>query len=394
MKQSLTAILVALVVCVSFYVRAAQSADPGITQTRVLGQVVQTDPSGKRLVVKTDAGSLVAVTLDEKTEFLRVPPGETSLEKAVKTTLAEIVSGDRVYVRGKVSDDRKSVPAQKLIVMPKADIEKKHEQERADWRRRGISGIISALNAQTREITIQARGREGLKPVTIAAPNTIAFRRYAPDSVKFSDAKASSFDELKVGDQLRALGDKSADGSRFTAQQVVSGSFKTVGGTVKSVSADANEIKIEMLGGKQQLTIAVNSDSMLRRIPQQLGMLLAQRGQSGPGAQAPDGPPRQSSSPPAGGSKPGGPPRSEGGGDFQDMLERMPALSLTEIRPGDVIAVSSTVGADPSRLTAITLVAGVDVILAAIQRSGSPSRAVNLSTGLPSGVLDFGIGLP
>ena len=76
------------------------------------------------------------------------------------------------------------------------------------------------------------------------------------------------------------------------------------------------------------------------------------------------------------------------------MLERMPALSLTEIRPGDVIAVSSTVGADPSRLTAITLVAGVDVILAAIQRSGSPSRAVNLSTGLPSGVLDFGIGLP
>jgi len=83
-----------------------------------------------------------------------------------------------------------------------------------------------------------------------------------------------------------------------------------------------------------------------------------------------------------------------GGGDFQDMLERMPAVALTEIKAGDVIAVSSTMGADPSRLTAITLVTGVDAILTAMQGPGSARRTVNLSTGLPSGVLDFGIGQP
>src|SRR6266571_4583556 len=138
MKQPLAAILIALSIWVSAHAAGAQSSDPGITQTRVLGQIVEIDPTAKRVVVKTDVGSLVTVILDEKTDFLRVPPGETSLEKAVKTTLGEMGAGDKVYVRGKVSEDRKSVPAQKLIVMHKADTEKKHEQERAEWRRRGI----------------------------------------------------------------------------------------------------------------------------------------------------------------------------------------------------------------------------------------------------------------
>ncbi len=386
-----------------------QNPDPAITPTRVLAEVTEVDAAGKRVVVKTEAGTIVTVLLDEKTEFLRVPPGEKSLDKAVKATLAEIGVGDKVYARGRVSEDRKSVPAQTLVVMAKADIQKKHEQERMDWRRRGVSGVISAINAEAREITIQARGLEGLKPLIIAAPESVQFRRYAPDSVKFADAKASSFADLKAGDQLRALGNKTSDGVRFAAEQIVSGTFRTIGGTVKSVTPDTNEIKIEMLGSKQQLTVVVNGDSMLRRIPPQAAMFLAMRSQGagpgGPGAGSQAGAPRASATPQPGaaarpaqgvpGSGPAGDrPRIEGGGDFQDMLERMPALTLAEIKPGDVIAVSSTVGTDPSRLTAITLVTGVDAILAAMQVAGGPRRGVNLSTGLPAGVLDLGISPP
>ena len=84
----------------------------------------------------------------------------------------------------------------------------------------------------------------------------------------------------------------------------------------------------------------------------------------------------------------------EGGGDLQDMLERMPALTLADIKPGDVLAVSSTIGADASRLTAITLVTGVDAVLAAMQSPGGARREPNLSTGLPAGVLDLGISRP
>ena len=401
---------------------AGQSPDPAISQTRVMGEVTSIDPGAKQMSVKTDAGSLVTVGLDEKTEYLRIPPGETSMDKAAKIAFTEIAVGDKVYVRGKVSDDRKSVPAQKLIVMSKGDIQKMHEHERAEWQRRGVAGIITALNAQTSEVTLQTRTREGVKPLVVSAPESVKFRRYAPDSVKFSDARPSSFSELKVGDQLRALGDKSADGSKLTAEQVVSGAFQTIGGTVTGVSPETNEIKITVLGSKKALTIVVNRDSMLRKIPPQIAAMIAMRSQGGPGGPQGGGGPQGSGGGPAGGAGgpqgsggrpaggaggpgqpgqpgPGGGPSGEprrmgGGGDFQDMLERMPALTLADIKTGDVIAVSSTMGADPSRLTAITLVTGVDAVLTAMQGAGMARRTPNLSTGLPSGVLDFGIGQP
>ena len=384
--------------------RAAQATDPGITQTRVLGEVTAIDANARQMTVKTEAGSIVTVILDDKTEYLRVPPGETSLDKAVKISSTEVGVGDKIYIRGRVSEDKKSVPALRLVLMSKADIQKKHDQERIEWRRRGVSGIVTKLDAENKEVTIQTRGREGAKSVVVAATDSVKFRRYAPDSVKFSDARPSSFAELQVGDQLRALGDKSADGARFTAEQIVSGSFRTIGGSVTAVNADSGEIKITMLGSKQAFTIVVNKDSMLRRIPPQVATMIAMRSQAveggaPPGAAAGQGPPGGSGAPrPAGQPGTGGPGgermRPEGGGDFQDMLERMPPVTLAEIKPGDVIGVSSTAGADPSRLTAITLVTGVDAILTAMARGPAGRRAPNLSTGLPSGVLDFGIGQP
>src|SRR5262245_15500064 len=116
-----------------------QSSDTGITQSRVIGEVTSIDPGSRHISIKTEAGHSVVVVLDDKTEYLRIPPGETSLDKAVKIALAEIGVGDKVYARGKVSDDQKSVPAQKVIVMSKADIQKMHEHERAEWQRRGTS---------------------------------------------------------------------------------------------------------------------------------------------------------------------------------------------------------------------------------------------------------------
>ena len=428
MKQLLTAMLALLALFLPAYARrdhprpgtgtpttgisAQQGSDAGITATRVLGEVTEIDGSGKRVVVKTDAGNIVTLMIDDKTEFLRVPPGETALDKAIKTTLAEIGVGDKIYAKGRVSEDHKSMPAQKLVVMAQADIQKKHEREKAEWRKRGISGIISAVNAQTGEITVQSRGREGVKPLIISSVGSTQFHRYAPDSVKFSDAKTGSLTEIKVGDQLRALGEKSADGTHFAAEQVVFGSFRTVGGTVKSVSPETHEIKIEVLGTKQPLTIVVNNDSMLRHIPPQVAMFIGRAAQGGgPGGQSPGGgasgyvmrPPQTGDATrPAPSGAPTGPggapgpqrPGMEGGGDLQDILERMPALTLADIKPGDVLAVSSTIGADASRLTAITLVTGVEAVLAAMQTPGGLRREPNLSTGLPAGVLDLGISRP
>jgi Golgi nucleoside diphosphatase len=48
----------------------------------------------------------------------------------------------------------------------------------------------------------------------------VRFFRYAADSVNLNDARPSSFAEIKVGDQLRALGQKSEDGSRLAAEEI------------------------------------------------------------------------------------------------------------------------------------------------------------------------------
>jgi hypothetical protein len=53
------------------------------------------------------------------------------------------------------------------------------------------------------------------------------------------------------------------------------------------------------------------------------------------------------------------------GGDMQQMLERLPAIKLEDLKPGDAIIVSSTEGVDPGHVTAITLIAGVEPILSA-----------------------------
>ncbi len=52
------------------------------------------------------------------------------------------------------------------------------------------------------------------------------------------------------------------------------------------------------------------------------------------------------------------------------MLERTPALTLSELKPGEALIVVSTEGAKPSEVTAIVLLAGVEPILAA-QPKGS-----------------------
>ncbi len=364
----------------------AVQADAGVTGTRVIGEVRTIDAAAKQLVVKTDAGSIVTVTLSDSTSYSRLPPGETTMAKAVKITLVDLGEGDRVLATGKVADDRKSATARTLVVMTKADIAKKQEAERLEWRRRGILGIVSSVKRETRELTISTRSALGTQPVIIPISDKLDIRRYAPDSIKFSDAKPSSFEEFKVGDQVRALGDKSADGTRFTPEKIVSGSFRTVAGKVTAVDAATGEIRISDLQNKQPLVIVIKADSILRKFPAEFAMMMAGRGAGGgPGAASGQG---------AGGPGQGG-PRAGGGPNIQEMLDRLPLISSADVKAGDTIIVSSTTGADPSRLTAITLISGADTLLAMMAPRPQPgaAQAPNPAAGLGSGVT-FGIGLP
>ena len=373
----------------------------------LIGEVTAVDAAAKQIKIKADNGGAYTVGLDENTAYLRVPPGEKDLKKATKIALTDIAVGDRLLARGTVSEETKTVPAKTVIIMTKGDIAQKHERDRAEWQRRGVAGTISAVNPETKEVTVTTRGREA---ATVAVDASAAeFRRYAPDSVRFSDAKPGTFAELHVGDSLRALGNKD-DSGKYKAEEIVSGSFQTIAGTVISVDAANNEVRITDLQTKKPVTVRINKDSALKRLPEQMATMMAMRMRGGsmaggpPGAQgrpreAGAGPPdaanteRRGYAPGGAGSPSGGPGgpgpggRGPGGGNFdlQQILERMPALQLSELKKGDALIVSSTKGVDISSMTAITLVAGVEPFLAAAPRSAGQVNlgSWSLDVGMP-----------
>jgi hypothetical protein len=385
---------------------STQGSDPAITANGAIGEVKVIDSAGHQLIIKTDSGSLVTVALGDKTVYMRLAPGEKTLTNAAKIALTDVGEGDRVWARGKVADDHKSVPASALIVMNKVDIAKKQEAERAEWKRRGVLGIITTVKPETKEITISSSSMAGAQSIVIPVSDKVEMRRYAPDSIKFADAKPATFEELKVGDQVRALGEKSPDGSSLAAEKVVTGSFRMVSGAVTAVDAATGEIKITDSQTKQPLTIVVKQDAVLRKFPpasEMGGMAMMGRGGQGANGAPAGGAPGSGggSRPPAGqgggpgGGGPGGGMRTGGGGpNIQDLIERLPIITVADVKVGDRIIVSSTKGADPARLTAISLLSGADTLLnmfaARRQAGGAPSQ--NPAGGL--GGVQFGIGLP
>ncbi len=390
--QNRLRIAIYLLLCAAATITAALAQEPAAkaAQARVLGVVTSVD--GRSITIKTDAGASSTVALDEKTNYLRVPPGEQDLKKAAKIALTDVSIGDRVLARSRVGEDQKPGPASSIIVMSKADLDKRQEAERLEWQKRGVSGTITAINPDTKEIIISARSRGMAKPLVIEPSDKAQYRRYATDSIRFSDAKPSLFAELKVGDQLRVLGDKNADETRIKPEMVISGSFHNIAGTISSVDAATGEIKIKNLQTKQPMMVKINPDSNLRRIPPMMAMMLTRtqsagsgQGEASGGSGAGRG--QQQGAPGSGpggaptGDRPrmgaGGSPTSSGsgmrmrGGDFSQMMEQMPTFNIADLKVGDaVILAASTAGSDPGRVTAITLLAGVEPLLTAPSQAG------------------------
>ena len=385
-------------------------------QNRLVGEVQAANGAAGEFTIKTDDGRMVTMKAEERASVLRIPPGETSAQSATKITLSDVVVGDRVFARGSISSDGKSFSARQIVVANKQAVAQTQASQREDWQRRGISGRIEAINADKKEITIRTRGREGAagQSIVVDASGKVKFTRNAPDSSRAQDAIPSSFADLKVGDQLRARGERSADGARFTAEEITASNIQRTGGTVQSVNAAANEIVVRNEQTGQTQTIVIGQRSMLRRITPELASQMAERrartggggangaggerrarNEGGAGATATTG--GQSS---AGNGSNGEQRRRPGtgggggsGGGFQEMIQNLPAVTLNDLKKGDVVIVTgSAVGADRTRLTAMTLITGdAEFLKRLIQLQGRPNRdGQNMSPGLPSDVVGGG----
>ncbi|HXB54760.1 MAG TPA: hypothetical protein VN461_08260 [Vicinamibacteria bacterium] len=342
----------------------------------LVGEATAVDSAARRLTVKSDSGGSVLVTVPEGAAILRTKPGATTLADATPLGLEQIAQGDRVMVRGALSGDKESLVARQVVLMTRDDIAHKQEEDRGQWRRRGVLGVVKAIDPAKGEITLQV-GRAASAPVLVieTGGGKVSFRRYAPDSVKFSDARPSALDEVRVDDQLRALGERSPDGTRLVAEQIVFGTFRTVSGTVVAVDAGRSELTLRDEGSGKKLAVAVGPDARVRRLPPEVAARLV-RAREEPAKGAREGEPRR--------------PRSQPGAGPEDLLERLPPTTLADLKAGDRILVSSTEGGDAARLNAIAVVAGLEALLPPAR----PGRPRGADIGLPSDLMDLGMGLP
>jgi hypothetical protein len=360
--------------------------------------------SGNAITLTPDSGPEVSVTVQPNARILRIAPGEKDLKNATPIQLPELQVGDRVRVRGQASGDGASIAALEIIVIPHTDLDARHDQERQDWQKRGLGGLVSAVDSATGTVTISVASLGSKKSITIQTSKNTIFRRYAPDSVKFDDAKASTLQEVHPGDQLRARGDRSPDGAQLTAEEIVTGAFRNVAGLVNSVDASAGTITVQDLLSKKPVEVKISSESQLHKLPPEMAQRIAMRlkasmppgtpgaAASSNSAAAPAAGSGAQSGPPAGGTNSGGggtggPGMRQGGTpDFQQMLSRMPAVTLADLKKGDAVLIVTTQGTATSGGTAITLLSGVEPIL---QAAPNGSQAMMLAPwslgGAPGG---------
>jgi hypothetical protein len=355
-----------------------QAAAPA-PASRTLGTIKSI--SGNSLVIRADRDGEVEATLSPTTRIIRVAPGQKDLSNAVPLKITDLQVGDRVLVRGDLASEAKAITAVSVIVMKESDLTARHEQEREDWQRRGVGGLVTVVDVPGGTITISGAGiGPAAKSIVVHTTSQTVLRRYAPNSVKFDDAKAAPLDQIKVGDQLRARGERNADGTEITADEVVSGTFRNIAGLVSAVDASAGTVLVQDAITKKPVTVRISRDSSVKRLPEEVAQRIAMRlkggGNGGRSGGAYPGSASHPQSQAAGWRGPNGGPAGERSGppDLQRFLSRLPDSSLTDLHKGDAVMIVSTEGDNSEAVTAITLLAGVEPILTA-----APSGSTILS---------------
>lgn len=326
----------------------------------VLGSVAAIDAGSLQFTVKPDSGAHQRFRVGAETQVVQVAPGERDLSHAKPAKLTDIALGDRVMV----SFVDGLAEARRIVLVSADDIVKRNEAEKLDWQKRGISGIVASRTAE--EVVLETRTTTGVVKTAVVITAKTKVRQYAPDSVSFTAAQPSTPDAIAPGDQLRVRGNRSADGARLTAEDVVFGTFLTKVGTIASVDVAARQVRITDLVTKAPLTVKIGAESQLKT------MAAARPG--------------------AGGSHGSEPSTAF---DLARMLQQMPATKMEELKAGSSVVVTATRGSRPDEVTAIMLLANVDGLIMAAQAQAARDGGsiMDAMAGMHGGIMKGPAGL-
>jgi hypothetical protein len=381
----------------------AQAPSPYVS---VSGTVEKIDAKSGVVTVKPDKGdATTTVKFNEQTTFSIIPAGETDVKKGTPGAATDVADGDKVLARVLTADPT-GKPARTIYVTKQADLVKLRERTQEEWKN-AVNGLVTSVEPGKIMISSKLPGSPTAKEITLEIGPKVDYERYNPENGKY---EASSLAAVKVGDQVRVLGQKNADSTEIKAENIGTGSFRTIGVQVKSIDPAAKQIMGTETGSKTPIVIALRSDTELKKFTDMAAMMVARQlnptyqqaggrgnrgggggGGFGAGGGAAAGGGRGAGSGPGGGAGPegaagagrmgGGGGRGRGGMDVGKIIEQQPSIQLTELKPGDPIIVLGANTKDPGRMVAITLVAGVEPILRAAPNNGADPLAGSWNMG-------------
>jgi len=314
--------------------------------------------SAAGLTLATDQGTEVAVNVPPGARIVRFA---SDLKSATPIPFTSLQVGDRVLVRGSLAADGVSIQAAVVSVLKQQDIAQRQQQELLDWQRRGVGGLVQQVDPQAASITLSVSAAGATRTVVVVTTARTSFKRYAPESVKWDDASAATLGDIHPGDQLRAMGTRSDDGSQLAAEAIVAGTFRNISGLVTAVDAAAGTMTVSDLASKKPVTVKITADSQMKNLPPQLAQGLAMRLKGAASSAASPAPP---SATPSSTSNPADAARPRAG-DLNQMLARLPAITLADLHKGDAVMIVGTEGSVLQPPVAITLLGGVEPILTA-----------------------------
>jgi hypothetical protein len=374
---------------------------PSKPDQHIVGTITAANPASRHIAIKQDkTDTEYAISLENARTLLKVEPGAKDLKTATRIAPNDLAVGDRVDIRGfKAADNPTSITAASVILMSARDLQQARQAEMNDWRQRGIAGTVTSVDVAGHKLNINVRTPTGPKPLVVDVSPGTQFTRYSPSDPKAPDP--SKLVDIQPGDQVRVLGNKTQDESAITAEKIYSGSFRTVAGTVNSISPGGNEITVTDLQTKQPMQVVLTADSAIRKLPPPLAMMLARHvnpnfrsaesagNTSTPADSSALGP--KASEPQGEGASAGSSGRSNKvaaapNGDVSQMIERLPKMAVSDLKPGDAVIVSGAAGTDKSQLVATNVIAGVEPIFqSAPSRQGrSPGGDWSLDMAIPS----------
>jgi hypothetical protein len=289
------------------------------------------------------------------------------LSKAEPLDYGSIATGDRVLVTLNPNAAGGTPQALRIVAIKKADVAKKQQAENTAWNQ-GVHGLVKSVDPATGVILVNVRVGAATKEVAVNTTRATVLKRYAPGSVVFDQAQPAPIDQIHPGDQLWARGTRNADGTAIAADELVSGSFRSIPATILSTDTAASTIAVKDLTTMKPVAVKITADTQLRRLDSALATRLAARlkgNQAGSGG-------RSAYNGSVGG--PGGGPAAGGGtqrafspagagGDLETVLERAPAIQLPSLEKGEAVMIVAT--EDASGVNAIKLLAGVEPLLEA-----------------------------